>query len=119
MWRVVTVEGFDEWFLSLSDKEQVDVLAGVKLIEVSGPNLGRPYVDSLVETRNVKNLKELRVQHQGRPYRVMFAFDPLRRAVMLCGGDKTGDKRFYKRMLPIAEREFSKHLAELTRETVR
>ena len=61
----------------------------------------------------VKNLKELRVQHKGKPYRVLFAFDPKRQAVMLCGGDKTGDKRFYDKMIPIAEREFIAHLEKL------
>ena len=112
MWDVVTVEVFDSWFLSLSEPEQTDVLAYVKLLEVEGPNLGRPYVDSLADVKQVKNLKELRVQHQGKPYRVFFAFDPKRQAVLLCGGDKTGDKRFYKRMIPVAEREFIKHLSE-------
>lgn len=49
----------------------------------------------------------------GRPYRVFFAFDPLRQAVMLCGGDKTGNKHFYETMIPIAEREFLNYLQEL------
>ncbi|WP_331879716.1 type II toxin-antitoxin system RelE/ParE family toxin [Legionella adelaidensis] len=62
-------------------------------------------------TRQVKNLKELRIQHQGRPYRVFFAFDPKRNAVLLCGGNKTGKKRFYDMMVPIAEQEFLNHLS--------
>ena len=69
-------------------------------------NRSRPHVDSLKGTGKVKNLKELRVQHKGRPYRVFFAFDPLRQAVMLCGGDKTCNKHFYETMNPIAECEF-------------
>jgi hypothetical protein len=109
MWEILTVEVFNEWFLSLNDAEQTDVLASIHLLEVRGPQLGRPYVDTL-EGTTISNLKELRIQHQGRPYRVFFAFDPVRRAVLLCGGDKTGDKRFYKRMIPVAEREFKKHL---------
>ncbi len=112
MWNVVTVEEFDNWFLPLTEEEQIDVLSYIKLLQVYGPNLGRPYADSLEGTQHVKNLKELRVQHKGRPYRVFFAFDPKRQAVLLCGGDKTGDNRFYKKMIPIAEREFSNHLAE-------
>lgn len=111
IWHVVTVEEFDNWFLLLTEEEQIDVLSYVKLLEVHGPNLGRPYVDSIEGTKRVKNLKELRVQHGGRPYRVFFAFDPKRRAVLLCGGDKTGDNRFYQKMIPIAEREFLHHLA--------
>jgi len=103
MWEVLTVELFDTWMLGLSQAEQVDVLTAIKLLEVHGPMLARPYADSLEGTKQVNNLKELRVQHQGRPYRVFFAFDPKRRGILLCGGDKTGDKRFYKKMIPIAE----------------
>ena len=111
MWAVLTVERFDEWFLSLDELEQVSVLTLVKLLEVKGPNLGRPHADTLEGTRRVKNLKELRIQHQGKPYRVFFAFDPERQAVLLCGGDKTGKKRFYETMIPIAEQEFLNHLS--------
>ena len=112
-WTVVTVEYFDVWFLGLGAAEQQDVLSAILVLEQFGPALGRPYVDSLKGTDTVKNLKELRVQHKGKPYRVFFAFDPLRQAVMLCGGDKTGDKRFYETMIPIAEREFLNYLQEM------
>lgn len=110
MWEIVTVDRFDDWFLSLTESEQVDVLTCIKLLEVKGPALGQPYVDTLTGAKQVKNLKELRAQHRGRPYRVFFAFDPERKAVLLCGGDKTGDKRFDKKMIPIAEQEFLEHL---------
>lgn len=113
MWTVVTVERFDEWFLSLSEPEQVNMLTVIKLLEVKGPQLGRPYVDSLQGTKKVKNLKELRVQHNGSPYRILFAFDPVRQAVLLCGGDKTSKKRFYEVMIPIAEEEFLDHLSTI------
>lgn len=109
-WNVVTVAYFDDWFLGLAAEEQRDILAAILVLEQFGPTLGRPYVDSLKGTDKIKNLKELRVQHKGKPYRVFFAFDPLRQAVMLCGGDKTGNKRFYETMLPIAEREFLNYL---------
>ena len=112
-WIVVTVEYFDNWFLGLDASEQQDVLAAILVLEQFGPALGRPHVDSLKGTEKVKNLKELRVQHKGKPFRVFFAFDPLRQAVMLCGGDKTGDKQFYKTMIPVAEREFLNYLQEL------
>lgn len=110
VWKIVTVECFDDWFLGLNASEQQDVLSAILVLEQFGPTLGRPYVDSLKGTDKVKNLKELRVQHNGKPYRVFFAFDPLRQAVMLCGGDKTGDKHFYETMIPIAEREFLNYL---------
>lgn len=112
-WKVITVENFDDWFLSLDSSEQQNVLAAILVLEQFGPALGRPYVDSLKGTDKVKNLKELRVQHKGKPIRAFFAFDPLRQAVMLCGGDKTGNKHFYETMIPIAEREFLNYLKEL------
>lgn len=112
MWKVITVAAFDKWFLSLSKPEQIDVLAYVKLLGIKGPELSRPYADTLEGTKRVNNLKELRVQHKGKPYRVFFAFDPLRQAVLLCGGDKTGDKRFYKRMIPIAEETYLAYVSK-------
>jgi hypothetical protein len=112
-WEVVTVECFDDWFLGLNAAEQQDVLAAIFVLEQFGPGLGRPYVDSLKGTDKVKNLKELRVQHKGKPFRLFFAFDPRRQAVMLCGGDKSGNKHFYEMMISIAEREFLDYLQGL------
>ena len=89
------------------------MLAAILVLEQFGPALGRPYVDSLKGTDKVKNLKELRVQHKGKPFRVFFAFDPLRQAVMLCDGDKTGDKNFCETMILVAEREFLDYLQGL------
>jgi hypothetical protein len=60
-------------------------------------------------------LKELRVEVAGEPYRVLFAFDPERSAVILLGGCKRGDKRWYERMIPIAEARFQRHLQTLNR----
>ena len=97
----------------LDEPEQQDILAAIFVLEQFGPTLGRPYVDSIQGTSKVKNLKELRVQHKGKPFRVFFAFDPIRQAVMLCGGDKSGDKHFYETMIPIAEREFLDYLQGL------
>lgn len=113
MWSVVTVDVFDQWFLSLTAGEQESVLTGIFKLQALGPQLGRPDADSLQGSKKIRNLKELRIQHKGRPYRVLYAFDPLRQAVMLCGGDKTGNKRFYETMIPVAEREFLAHLATL------
>lgn len=61
-------------------------------------------------------MKELRVQHEGRPYRVFFAFDPRRCAMLLIGGDKTGKDRFYEEMVPMADAIYAEHLRELERE---
>lgn len=61
-------------------------------------------------------MKELRVQSKGRPFRVLFAFDPDRRAILLVGGNKQGKKRFYEQIIPIADKLFDEHLKELTHE---
>lgn len=62
------------------------------------------------------HLKELRIQHAGKPYRAFYVFDPLWQAVMLCEGDKTGDKRFYKRMIPIAEAIYQRYLESINKQ---
>ena len=111
-WEILITDEYERWFLELTDSEQEDVLAMVDVLEIVGPQLSRPYADTLHSTDKVKNLKDLRIQHSGKPYRVFYAFDPVRRAVLLCGGRKDGkqDKRFYDRMVPLAEKEFLAHL---------
>ena len=61
-------------------------------------------------------LRELRVQSNGRPFRILYAFDPVRSAILLLGGDKSGDDHWYIRNIPIAERLYSEHLQELEQE---
>lgn len=111
-WKILVTEIYEEWFLGLTDKEQEDVLAMADVLEITGPHLSRPYADTLKGTDKVRNLKELRIQHAGKPYRVFYAFDPKRRAILLCGGRKDGkrDKQFYDTMIPLAENEFLKYL---------
>ncbi|MEP0073104.1 MAG: type II toxin-antitoxin system RelE/ParE family toxin [Marinomonas sp.] len=112
MWAILVTDEYERWFLELTDAEQEDVLAMVDVLEIKGPLLSRPYADTLKGTNKVKNLKELRIQHSGKPYRVFYAFDPIRRAILLCGGRKDGkkDKTFYERYISLAEKEFLKHL---------
>jgi hypothetical protein len=110
MWEVITTDKFDEWFDCLSDADRTNVIAGMLLLEEKGPNLSRPYADT-VEGSDFSNMKELRVQSKGDPLRAFFSFDPKRRAVLLCAGNKAGDeKRFYKRMIPLADKEYRTHL---------
>lgn len=111
-WTILVTETYEQWFLTLTINEQIDVLAMVDVLEIAGPHLSRPYADTLKGTDRVRNLKELRIQHAGKPYRVFYAFDPERRAVRLCGGRKDGKaaKQFYKRMIPMAEAEFLDYL---------
>lgn len=113
MWQVGTTDLFDEWFDSLNDTERADVLASLLVLKQKGPLLSRPYADTVYGSAYV-NMKELRIQSSGQPLRAFFAFDPNRKAVMLCAGNKVGnEKRFYKQMIPIADREFTNYLAQL------
>lgn len=82
------------------------------ILKEFGPVLGRPYVDSVKESKH-KNMKELRISNKKRVFRILFAFDPERTAILLIGGDKRGDKKFYERMIPIVDRLFEQHLAKL------
>jgi hypothetical protein len=77
-----------------------------------GPTLGRPYVDTLRGSTHT-NLKELRVQHFGRPYRILFAFDPRRNAYLILGGDKSGDANWYADAIRRADAIYAQHLKEI------
>ena len=97
----------------LSNKtNQEKVLSALVVLQQQGPSLGRPLVDTVYDSK-FTNMKELRVQHRGRPLRAFFAFDPLRQAIVLCIGDKGGKKRFYKEMLDIAEQQYELHISTL------
>ncbi|WP_312242741.1 type II toxin-antitoxin system RelE/ParE family toxin [Pantoea sp.] len=95
----------------------VDVLASMKVLERFGPMLGRPDVDH-IKSSAFPNMKELRVQSNGRAVRAFFAFDPVRKAILLCAGDKSGAKeqRFYKDMIKTADEEYRNHLERLKNE---
>lgn len=88
------------------------------VLEQCGPSLGRPYVDHIEGSRH-PNMKELRARHRGHQYRVLFAFDPNRRAVFLIGDDKTGkdDRLFYKAIIKRADDIYDQHLNHMERLT--
>jgi hypothetical protein len=113
MIEIEATEEFEAWFLALAEKEAGAVARVVGLLEEKGVALGFPY-SSDVKGSNV--LRELRVQSAGHPLRIFYAFDPHRRAVLLCGGDKTGDDRFYETFIPRAERMWTEYLADLEKE---
>jgi hypothetical protein len=115
MWRVEFTDEFEAWWAELDEAERESMDASVRLLETLGPLLGRPHADTLKGSRHA-NMKELRIQHQGRPFRTLFAFDPRRTAILLIGGDKTGDKRFYDRMIPLADRLYDEHLRQLRKD---
>ena len=113
MWEVKTTDLFDDWFDVQDALTQEKMLAGMLALQKGGPTTGRPLVDT-VNASKYSNMKELRVQHQGEPLRALFIFDPVRNAIILCAGNKVGDeKRFYKKMIPIADKEYAKHLFSL------
>ena len=103
VWSIEYTDEFGEWFESLTDAQQDAVDRGVRLLEQLGPGLGRPYVDTIKRSRH-PNMKELRTQVRGRPLRTFFAFDPRQTAILLIGGNKTGDTQFYHRLVPVRRR---------------
>ena len=77
--------------------------------------LGHPHCSKINGSKHA-HMRELRVQHQWRPHRIFYAFDPRRMSILLIGGDKTGDDRFYERMIPEADRLYDEHLEEIAGE---
>jgi len=94
-------------------QDRIDFVVG--LLEEKGPLLGRPFVGT-IRASQYPNMKELRVQAAGDPIRVFFAFEPRRAAILLVGGDKTGDEQVYTRLLPAADALYAEHLEELMRD---
>src|ERR1700735_4955801 len=86
-WEVEFTREFEDWWNGLSEDEQVDVNAKVILLQKLGPSLPRPHAELIHSSRHA-NMKELRIQHSGRPYRVLFAFDPRRCAILLMGATR-------------------------------
>jgi len=114
-WEIEYTNEFGEWWNSLSSDEQVSLDASVRLLESLGPNLKFPHSSGIQGSKH-GHLRELRVQHKGRPLRVLYAFDPRRFGILLIGGDKTGDLRWYDVNVPIADRLYDEHLEELRKE---
>jgi hypothetical protein len=112
VWAVEVTDQFADWYAALDYADIDAVNFSVGLLEAAGPELRRPHADT-VGGSTYPNMKELRVQARGNPIRIFFAFDPRRTAILLIGGDKTGDDRFYDRMVPIADRLYAEHLAEI------
>lgn len=98
-WQVEYTDEFGKWWESLSAEEQEDVNAVVILLQRFGPALRFPYSSGVSSSKH-SHMRELRVQHAGRPYRVLYAFDPRRSAILLIGGDKTGTERWYEPTIP-------------------
>ena len=112
VWNVEYTDEFEKWWNDLTPDEQESVSASVELLESYGPSLGYPHSSDVRDSRHGQ-MRELRTQHQGNPYRTLYAFDPRRTAILLIGGDKTGDDRWYKTNITIADKLYDVHLKEL------
>lgn len=113
-WTVVFADEFDAEFDELPEPVQDELLAQAMVIERFGPAAKRPRVDTLHGSRH-SNMKELRFDADGGVWRIAFAFDPRRRAMLLVGGDKSGgnERRFYRRLIRLADQRYDAHLARI------
>lgn len=113
--NVEYTDEFGSWWNTLSEDEQEDVAAIVGLLEEKGTQLPFPFSTG-VEGSKHSHMRELRVQSKSNPLRILYAFDPRRTAILLIGGNKRGDKRWYKTYVPTADKLYADHLAELKKE---
>ena len=114
-WLVEYTDEFGAWWETLGAGAQDDIAAIVAVLEQRGPQLPFPYSSAVVGSRHGP-MRELRVRSGGDPLRIFYAFDPRRAAILLIGGNKSGDDRFYQRMIPRADRLYDIHLDEIRRE---
>ncbi len=111
-WEVEVSDVFLDWYNNLDAAKTECVNRSVDLLSEVGPTLTRPHADT-IQGSTVPNLKELRAQQGGRPLRILFAFDPRRVGYLILGGDKTGNKDWYRTFIPIAEQIYKQHLMEI------
>jgi len=111
-WEIEVSDEFKEWYESLTDEECGNVHNVIEALAQLGPALGRPQVDTLRGSR-FANMKELRIQHHGKPNRILYAFDPRRYAYLILGGGKTGDAQWYADEIRRADLIYAKHLEEI------
>ena len=113
-WTVLYHDAFLPELEALPDDVQDALLARAELLSMSGPTLGRPHADTLAGSKHA-NMKELRFSADEGVWRVAFAFDPRRRAIILVAGDKSGvaQQRFYKALIAKADARFAEHLETL------
>ncbi len=110
-WGVSLHSEVSDWLLALPEKDYENIVAALDALVVDGPNLGRPFVDHIKGSKH-PNMKELRPR--GKHFRLLFAFDPKRRAIILVAGDKSNNwEGWYKRNLPVADKRFGEHLQDI------
>ncbi len=109
--EVIVLDRFAEWLDALSIKDQKRVMALVDLLEEYGTTLPYPHSSRIRGTR-VHDLRELRAEIRAKPIRILYGFDTLRQAVVILGGDKGGDDRWYEKHVPEAERLMTEYLRD-------
>jgi hypothetical protein len=114
-WHIVFDPNFRFWLYHQEQGLQDEIFAVLRVLAEFGPKLGRPRVDTL-EGSTFKNMKEVRIQYKGNPWRILFAFDPKRQAVLLVGGNKSGNKRWYEENIAVADNRYKKYLEILKEE---
>jgi hypothetical protein len=116
-WTVALHEDFESEFDELPLEVQDELYAEAEFVELFGPATGRPHVDTL-NGSDYAHMKELRFEAMNDEWRVAFAFDPKRVAILLVAGGKTGvsEKRFYKRLIAKADARYERHLVNLRSE---
>ena len=111
MWKVNATQEFDCWIENLDTKIKVKILSRLYLLKRFGPQLGRPYADSINGSR-FSNLKELRISALNQEIRIFYVIDRNREILLLIGGNKSGNKRFYKTMIKTADNIYSNYFAD-------
>ncbi len=111
-WNIIFDPDFRQWFYKQEIEFQDEAFAVLTVLKEQGASLGRPRVDT-IQGSIFKNMKEIRIQYKGKPWRILFIFDPKRQAILLVGGNKTGNKRWYKENIPLAEKCYQKYLEQL------
>jgi hypothetical protein len=114
-WEVEYTDEFKAWWDALDEEEQVSVAMVIRLLQDGGVKLRYPHSSDIKGSKH-GHMRELRIQHQGEPYRVLYAFDPRRNAILLIGARKTGVDRWYEIFVPIADKLYDDYLAQLKRE---
>ena len=114
-WDVEVTDQFISWWDELPLLDRRSVSAKIELLEEKGPHLGFPHTSGVQGSRH-GNMRELRIQRGGIPIRIFYAFDPRRTAILLIGGSKKGNFRFYARYVPVADDLYDEHLEELREE---
>jgi hypothetical protein len=107
-WEVEYTYEFGDWWETSDEGEQDSIAVSVTLLQQRGPTLPFPYSSAVTGSK--------RVQHKGEPYRILYAFDPRRTAILLIGGKKSGDDRWYEEYTPKADKLYDEHLESLKKE---